>query len=305
MAKVTRTHYFVVHKSKNRTMQKLFIFLCLSFYSLVLCGQQEVAGLSPLVQIETHAGDKINGLLLRQDDTHIVLQTSMGEMKIGKINIAKLDYIRDNIELSGEYSGSHYLLSQSAFGLRKGQSYYENVALFFNSYTYGVSDNFSITGGVELVPLLFFGQLPGLFVTPKVHFPFEKGAGSLSTSILSYTIDGDSFTAGVLQGALTFGSHEKNVTIGAGFGYDFQSGFETSIVPITISGMARISDRLSFISENVIVATGDDSVAILSAGLRIFSRSKNNFLTVALFRPTVDTGPLLVLPLFSGTVAIK
>ena len=286
----------------------LFVFL---LFSLNLSAQSDPQlNTEVRVEVVTKTGDRFSGFLVSQDETRLVLLTGFGKISIDKKDIHKLDYVDQNktglyrnLTSSSEHSGSHYLFGQSGFGLKKGQAYYENVYLFLNSYTVGLTDNFSLSAGIELFSL-FAGEPPGLFLTPKVHFPFNGGAFSLSPSFIY--VDGS--TVGLIQSAVTLGNLDKNFTIGVGYGLSFGSesfGSNDSIVAISFSGVTRVSERISLISENVLLLEqGID--ALFSLGIRVHSKFKNSFLTISLFRPTDgDLGPVPALPFFSGTVAIN
>ena len=289
-------------------MAKLISLVVFLLFSLNLSAQSDPQSNTEVrVAVVTKTGDRFRGLLVRQDETQLVVLTGFGEISIDKKDILKLDYVDQNktglygnITSSSEHSGSHYLFGQSGFGLKKGQAYYENVYLFYNSYTVGLSDNFSLTAGIELITLLFAGEVPGLFLTPKVHFPFNGGAFSLSSSFIH--IAGS--TAGLFQSAVSLGDLNKNFTFGVGYGLSFGNGNDGSVT-LNFSGVTRVSDNISLVSENYLLVGEFETTGILSFGIRIHSRTNNNFLTLSLLRPTEDTGLFLFFPFFSGTVAIN
>ncbi len=286
-----------------RILYTCFIFL----YSIVIFGQNTEPKAGEFIRIETTKGTIIQGKLISMDSDYMNLETDFGESKILRSEVKKMEFVNDTT-VSGDvkdnvYSGSHYILSQSAFNLKKGQSYYENLYVFLNSFAYGVTDNFTIIGGAEAVSLLF-SQFPVMYFTPKFSVPFNGGAFSISTTLVTVPQE-DFATAGFLQGTATFGDYKNNFSIGSGIGYSFQDGFSDAIIPVTISGIAGVSDRLSLISENWLLLADGYSEGVLSFGVRIHSRTKQNSLSVALWRLTEDTGPLLAWPVISGTVAIK
>lgn len=264
------------------------------------------------VKIVTKDGTVLLGTIKLSNAEAVTVMTEYGENIISRDDIVSLDYTDTNNHRNSEdsdeldrYSGSHYLLGQSAHGLKKGQAYYENTNLFLNSFRYGVTDNFSIGGSIEVFSILYnLGIFPITLFTPKLSFPFEGGAASLGTSIIVASDGDDTFTAGLLSGAVTLGSLRDNVTIGVGGGFTFEDGFQDSFLPFSISGITRVSDRVSLISENVFV-TGDGFIeGAISAGVRIHGRTNGNFLTLSLFRPTEGI-EILALPFFSGTIRLK
>jgi len=157
--------------------------------------------------------------------------------------------------------------------------------------------------GGEAVSLLV-GAFPVLFVTPKFSVPFKGGAFSVSTSL--FTVPSNDFsTGGLLQGSLTLGNRRDNFTIGTGIVYGFSSGFDDQFLPVILSGMKQVSEKISLVSENWFVTSFGDTFGILSFGVRIHSRTKNNYLSIALTRTTEDQGNLIAIPFISGVVAIK
>lgn len=285
------------------------------FVLLLISSIAIAQNINQTAKIVTNDGTIMTGKVVESDDNSVTIETAYGANKILTEDIVSIDYTdsdSDTTEGAKEsekdyYSGSHYLWGQSAFGLKKGQAYYENTYLFLNAATYGVTDNFSIGVGTEVVSLLF-GEFPLTYITPKVSIPFKGGAVSLGTTLIHVPWDGGSETAGLLSGALTLGTLRSNITFGVGFGYTFEDGFEDSFAPFSISGMHRVSNRIALVSENVFVSTDDFNSGldgVFTAGIRIFSRRETNFLTISLLRSTGDNGGPFAWPFFSGTVKLK
>jgi len=287
--------------------KRLITFLALIIFSISLIAQEIDS--NPSVVVITKDGTELKGLLTLDTDKSIILKTSYGEITVERENIKSLTYInKESIETTikdDSYASTHHYLTQSGYALRKGQSYYENTYLFWNSYTHGFTDNFSLSLGGEAISLLV-SEFPVLFVTPKLSFPFKGGGGAFSVSTTIFTAPYNDFTTfGFLQGALTFGSRKDNLTIGTGVGYGFSDGFTDGFVPVIISGMKQASKRISLVSENWFFSTNGDTFGVLSLGLRIHSLKNNNYLSIALLRTTEDQGSLLAIPFFSGVVAIN
>jgi len=282
---------------------KILPIIIFAIFSFTLSAQVTDTLAQRTVKIKTLDGTIISGELLSQDANTMTVKAHYGQSTIKKSNIAELEYIQEPQDLRGNsYSGSHYLFNQSAFSLGKGRTYYENTYLALNAFTFGVPDNFSVTAGMEFVSL-FASRFPGIFVTPKVSIPFEGGAFALSTTFFTYP--SESFNVGIMQATFTLGDLDNNFSVGAGYGYSFEDGFQDDVIPVFISGITRVSDRVSILSENVIVTGDGFTEGVLSAGVRVHGKKSNNFLTVSLMRPTEDTGSLIAWPFFSGTVAIR
>lgn len=282
---------------------RLSIAVILLLASSCIFSQKIILNTKDLAKVETKDGSSIYGTITEKDKKFITLKTEYGENRIKRSDVINISYINEE-ELKTQddtYSGSHYYFAPSAFNLKKGQSYYENIYLGFNSVTFGLTDNFSLTAGVEVFSLLFGPSTPFMFVTPKVSLPFSHGAFSVSSTI---GIIPDTAPFGITQAALTFGNLRDNITFSTGLGFNVEDGFEDSLVPITISGVKRISDNLSLMSENWMFIFDSTLEGIFSLGLRIHGKNSNNFLSICLFRPSEDI-EIFALPFFSGTVAIK
>lgn len=286
---------------------RILTLLLLMLFTYSAIGQEREETDDRKVTIKLEDGSILTGTILTEDENIIKLESSYGETSIDRRDIESITYSNRGSEKKNKndasYSSTHYLLTQSGYGLRKGQSYYENTYVFWNSYTVGFSDKFSVSlGGEALSPLT--GNFPILFVTPKLSFPFKSGAFGLSTTIFTIPFDGLT-TAGFLQGSLTLGDRQNNFTIGSGIGYRFSGDIQDEFFPVILSGMKQISDRISLVSENWFITDIDGIVGILSFGVRIHSRTRNNYLSAGLWRTTLDQDFLLAIPFISGLVSIN
>ncbi|MBL8003542.1 MAG: hypothetical protein JNL36_00460 [Candidatus Kapabacteria bacterium] len=171
----------------------------------------------------------------------------------------------DTTTITPELSASktRYFAMSSAMNLKKGEGFYQNSMIAFNSFNVGVTDNFSIGGGTELSSLLwtiFQGSfLSTIFITPKVGYQVEDnlhlGAGFVFITapkfFPGFAVDFDTVGRhyyGVLYTNATYGNEKHNATIGMGYGAIRN---EFSALPIvTISGMTRITDKMAFVTEN-------------------------------------------------------
>jgi hypothetical protein len=118
----------------------------------------------------------------------------------------------------------HFLFGNS-LGLEKGTGYFQNVLLIFNNVQFGISDNFSLGGG--LFPGFLFGDdfffgdnstplwlLPSLSI-PVVENSFSLGINGMFIALLG----GDASAIALINATATYGNHRNNVTFGLGYGY--------------------------------------------------------------------------------------
>jgi len=288
--------------------------MCFLFIQSTIAQQDLFIG--QMVELRTEDGNSYVGKVLSLTDTDISIETSaLGEITLDRASVNKVIYKKGNDETDKNgfpidyHNSTHYFVNQSGYSLKKGQSYYENVGVFFNSYSLGITDNFSLTAGIEVATLLFGQSPPSLFITPKFTIPFGEGAGgfSIGSTIFAIFVDNEIFSVGVAQASATFGTRNNNFTIGSGIGFSFSDGIAESVLPFNVSGMWRLSKKLSFMTDNFIIAYDNfnGATAILSAGLRIHFAKNGSALNIGLFRPTDVGGDFLALPFISGTIPIK
>ena len=227
---------------------------------------------SVLYRIEMKNGNIFIGVILLENDEIIRLKTSeLGEIELQKVHIVRRTKIDGDRLRNGEYwsENSHatrYLFGTNGIGLKKGRGYYQNTWVLFNNVNYGITDNFSLGGG--LIPVFLFGA-PGspVWIIPKVSTSFSEdlhfAIGGLFGGVLG---EDDNFGLGLAYGVLSYGNPDHNLTFGLGFGY--ADGEWSDIPLITLSAMTRIKEKFYLISENYFISSSGSSVGLLSMALR-------------------------------------
>tara|TARA_R110002124_G_scaffold208776_2_gene375087 strand:+ start:465 stop:1334 length:870 start_codon:yes stop_codon:yes gene_type:complete len=148
-----------------------------------------------------------------------------------------------------------------------GSGYYQNTYIFFSNFSYGITDNISVDAGFSMFPgariknqLYAFGAKAGTNITN--HF-------AISVNAKYYTIYDSDKGVTTLFGSGTYSTGKLDLTGSAGMGF-FDT--ETSEPIFILGGQFRVSDRFAFLSENIILPTGDrESEALLSFGGRVIS----------------------------------
>ena len=279
------------------------------FCSLVLIG--EVFSQNPdsvNVKVVTKDGSVITGELVSETESEVIIQSAtLGRIVLQRSNISSIDMSgTSSFEVVEDYYNStRNFVSPTGFMLKKGQSYYENVGIFFNSFAFGVTDNFNVAVGGEVATLLFGEQFPILYVSPKFGVNInETAAWGIGTTVFSSPSD-DFNGFGFLNTSFTFGNRNNNFTIGTGIGFDFSDDINDDIIPIMVGGNFRISRKISLVTDNFIILYNDatDTVGVLSAGIRVHFENGAG-INVALWRPTTDWSDVIALPFVSATVPI-
>jgi hypothetical protein len=197
-----------------------------------------------LYLIKLTDGNQLYGKILERRKSEIDFETkTLGKVTVPVANIKKMQQVDEGEMKGGKYwfpnpNNTRYYFAPSAFNLKKGEGYYQNVYFLMNSANYGVTDHFSIGGGI-IIPF-------AVYVTPKVNFKitekFYAGAGVL-LGLLPETSP-----VGITYGLTTYGSNEHNITLGVGYGFYDEEFSDRPI--ITVNGMTRISRQLALVTEN-------------------------------------------------------
>jgi hypothetical protein len=252
----------------------LTVFVIISIFVSLNCtyGQNEIDS-SSLYKVETIDGNNYLGNVISDDGIKIEFNTGkFGIIKFPKnqlksiIKIEKQTVVKGKLWLENPQS-TRYFWSPNGYGLKKGEGYYQNIWVLWNQASVGLSNNFSI--GVGLIPLFFFGggEYTPVWIVPKFSVPVVKDKFNLGAGILAGTVGfQDDAGFGIAYGIGTYGNRNNNLTFGLGYGY--AAGEWANRPLITISGMARLSSKTYFLSENFFIGFEDGWIGLLSFGAR-------------------------------------
>lgn len=271
-----------ITKTRSRFSFATFLFIALSGILFTVNTQNVQAQINineisidstVTYKITLLKGDEFIGKIISKSSSNIIIRTSsIPRIEIPVVNIKSIEPVEKNSMRNGSYwfpnpNATRYLISPTATNLKKGEGYYQNLYLFFNSVNYGVTDYFSIGGGFELISTFSADVSPIFMLTPK--FGFELNEKSHAGAGLLFMGAAGEGSLGIAYGLYTYGDSNTNFTGGLGFGF-VDKEFSSRPV-ITISGMHRVKRRLSLVSENWIIPDLDDSYyTLISYGLRFF-----------------------------------
>ncbi|GAB3956427.1 hypothetical protein GCM10028805_46260 [Spirosoma harenae] len=219
-------------------------------------------------------GTQLPGTFVRQNNIMITVRKRNGQLTYFEPELLlRVDTVRSDMHANGIVtSGKPLYVNQfsaflpfnpTAFNPEKGRFYYRNTLLILNELYYGVTSNWSV--GVNVNP--FFGSFE------KTNSARETvlGATYRFFSRLTFPI-GDQFRFGVnamyqprqkgyfyameqqivLQGLLSFGNTQRNVTMGYGMrilpDYDFDLYSKTPFISAGL--MHKLSGSLTILSDN-------------------------------------------------------
>lgn len=288
---------------KKNLLECLFITICLIGVSLFTNAQNSQDSIK--FQVETKDGNDYVGIILEQTNEAIRIKTDkLGEISIPLIEVKKISQLSAFKVKDGTYwlenpQSTRYFWAPNGYSLKKGEGYYQNVWIMFNQAVYGFTDHFS--GGIGVMPLfLFGGAATPVWITAKFSVPVVNDKVNLGVGALAGTVIGEENTGfGILYGISTFGSRDKNINIGLGWG--FAGGQMAKNPTVNIGGMIRTGARGYIITENYFVGTPEEFIVFTSlGGRRIIKHAGLDF---GLWIPIgADIGSFVAIPWLGFTI---
>jgi hypothetical protein len=145
--------------------------------------------------------------------------------------------------------------------LRGGEGYFSDHWIFFTGAAYGVNDNFTLAGGVSVIPFIGLDE-QAMYFTPKAGLRLGDRA-AVSVGGLFARVGNEDDTLKVGYAVTTFGTSDHSLTAGVGVG---QAGDSDTEPMLMVGGSTRLSKRIALMTENWFFPSGD--FQLLSGGLR-------------------------------------
>lgn len=286
-------------------MKYLVLVIVFLSISISVYGQKEpTAPADTLYRIETNDGNIFIGKLVEISMEKVVIENeTMGLITLGRPEIVRIEQIVDYVVILDDVwyrnlQSARYFFAPNGYGLKQGESYYQNTWIFYNQFSGAITDNFSM--GVGMVPLFLFAFAPTpVWITPKVSIPIVEDKVNLGAGgLLGYVIGGEA-GFGILYGTLTFGGYDKNLTVGAGYAYAGDEFLNSPL--INIAGLARVSKKGYLMMENFIVIQNGEMGALSILGGR--SMLGKSALDYGLALPLIpDLGEFIAIPWLGITI---
>ncbi|UCD17093.1 MAG: hypothetical protein JSV44_11670 [Candidatus Zixiibacteriota bacterium] len=221
-------------------------------------------------------GSQLVGRITEVGDAEVKFRTGLGEMTLLITQIQEIKEVPQSSFRGGKYWFPNSNSSRLFFGptgrtIGAGQGYFSAIYALFPSIAYGITDNISISGGVSLIPFIDFEDQI-FFAIPKVGFSFSDEL-ALAASALVIRVpsddDDDPSVVGVLFGTGTYGSTDKSLTLGVGYG--FKEDEVADKPAVLVGGELRFARRLALVTENWVFPGLDEP--LVSYGMRFFGES--------------------------------
>jgi len=225
-----------------------------------------------IYKIQTKDGNGYTGYMASSDSLKLLFHdVKLGEIAIPKSEISTMAPLDAKQLKKGKYwtgnpQSTRYFFSPDGYGLSKGEGYYQNLWVLANSFAVGLTDYLSIGAGA--IPLFLIAGAPTpAWLTAKISIPVVKNKVNLGAGILTGTVFGvEKSGFGIFYGISTFGSRDRNISLGLGYGF---SGGSVSNAPmINVNGMYRIGARSYLLTENYFLPDGSNTSLMMMLGAR-------------------------------------
>jgi len=278
--------------------------LLIPFLLVSVISRAQVSQDTTLLRVETIDGNEYIGKIISIDAQNVVLNTDLlGIITLRKSTIKSMtpvygSQIKEGVLWFENPQSTRYFWQPNGYGLKKGEAYYQNVWIFFNQVSYGVTDNFLI--GAGMVPAFLFAGAPTpVWITPKFSIPVVKDKFNVGVGGLMGTVIGESQSGfGLVYGTSTLGDRNTNMSLGVGYGY--LSGDWANAPVITLSGMIRTGQRGYLLTENYFISTSEEDLLLLFFGGRRLI--KNVGLDFGLMFPLVTGSGFFAIPWLGVTI---
>jgi hypothetical protein len=226
----------------------------------------EVAPEGATQEIRLRDGTTALGRVTAVDGTHLTFVTQGGvSLSVALADVVALTTLEGRVT-NGQFWKADPNPTRLFFGptgraLSKGDVYLGVYELFIPFVQVGLTDRISIGGGT---PLLFSsGETRPFWFTPKVTVVSRPRTQLAVGAMHMANIDGDNL--GIAYAAVTQGSRDSAVTVGAGVAY---SRFEDTSPPVVMLGLEhRVHRSLKLVSESYVFEGG----GIVSGGVRFLT----------------------------------
>jgi len=207
-------------------------------------------------------GSKISGKILSKTEDETIVQTkNLGNLKINNEKIRSIDAIDGTIAKTGKVwfknpTNGIYYLGPTAIPQKKGDGYYHNYYGIGNEFSYSITNNVTIGGGLT-------GPM-GVYLTAKLstsvnEYAHVAGGVFIGNSIFP-VVRNSNFGLGLGYCSFTVGNYDHNLTATVCYGFiNSRNSTDPMNQPLMqLSGTVRVSRKLSIVSENWLVPVNGD-----------------------------------------------
>ncbi len=224
-------------------------------------------------QVVLRDGSVLNGRVVEVTATTVKFVSSIGETTIARSAIVAVRQVAQTSVHDGQVwpedpSRTRLFFAPTGRMLRTSETYFADAYVFFPSVQVGVTNQFTIGGGMSLFPGVGLDEQI-YYLTPKVGLYSSDNVNvAVGALVAGAKVISDETPAGIGYGVVTLGDENTSATVGAGFG--FSRGNTSSTGVLMLGGSNRVSKSIALVSENYLTA-GNGGNVLVSGGVRFMS----------------------------------
>lgn len=281
---------------------KIALLILTSLCSLTVKSQSE----GDYCIVRTYDGNVFQGKILsNREDSLVINEYNIGKLSLDQNFIKSVKvvtskkYSANELNLHSSVS-SKYVLSPSAFPLKKGEAYYNNTMLLFNHFSYGITDQLGV--GFSAVPLFLVDEDPSLYAfsvkySTTIAKDLRWSIGAIGGNFFQEAFYGNEDESALLANTnLTYGNPRNNISVG------YSSNLNASGRVYTVSFSLKLTNKFSLGSENYLIRDEDYDRSTHLLGLRYISKYIFFDAGIIVYSDMYDTEAI---PGFSMTVPIR
>jgi hypothetical protein len=225
----------------------------------------------PTHYLRTHDGSSLLGWVVSDSAGVLTFRTADGVLQVRRERVAELRDVKPEQFRNGQYwfpdpHATRLFYAPTARPLEQGETYFSDSYLFFVSLAHGVTDRFTLAGGMSVFPSTNFLEHNVYYLTPKLTLTSTERVKTAVGALLGYVPFEDGHSFGILYGVGTMGGPDGSITGGIGYGF-FDGEFANSPT-LMLGGAKRVSRRVSLVTENYMFKS--DTPLLFGYGARFF-----------------------------------
>jgi hypothetical protein len=245
---------------------------------------------SEQVTLELRDGSRLVGEIVDEDAARVRLRTTGGlEIDVPLSQIAARRRAGEKVErIDPNYS--RLMFGPTGRPLRKGDGYFSDYELFFPGFSYGVTNNLTLSGGLSTIPFVSLDEQV-IYFAPKLGFEVgPKQAYSVGFFYASAGDDRDRDALGIAFAVGTWGDRKASLSAGIGYAALLEDTDEGT--PIVMLGAQKtVSSSIALVAESWIFARDVDlSQQPVGLAIRFFGERLSADVGVILFKEALEEG---------------
>ncbi len=245
-----------------------------------------------VVTVELRDGSRLVGRVVSEDDTSLKIETTGGlEVTVPRSSVVSMTAAGErSIGVDPNYSRLMY--APTGRPLRKGDGYFSDYELLFPGVAYGLTDNFTLAGGLSVIPGIGLDEQL-FYISPKLGFKLSDRASVAVGALLAGAGggDGDGGSAYIGFAVGTYGTRKHSLTVGFGIG-DTSDEYSDAVPIAMAGGTATLSRHVALVGETWLFLNDDFRIGEQPFGvaLRFFGDRLSADVGVILVGELLDEG---------------